>query len=133
MAAYSIDTDLRNYQVWFKLDFMPGITFGAVYIPPTDSPFFSVQSYADVQEKATEPGETVIIGDLIARIGSLVQYNNKVKGLQYTDNDDNTVNENGQKIANLSENLNLVPINHAVSCDGNYTFRHSNKWTSQID
>ena len=48
------ELDLRNDKVWFMLEHMPGLIFGGIYTAHADSPYFSNQSFADVQEKCCE-------------------------------------------------------------------------------
>ena len=68
-------------QVWFSIDHMT-IHFGAVYIPPKDSPFYSPDSFSNIQEQCLTNNTTdsvVIVGDFNARMGHL----NTFKGYNY--------------------------------------------------
>ena len=39
-------------QIWLELSFLPGIVFGGCYIPPSDSMYYSDQSFAYMQSNA---------------------------------------------------------------------------------
>ena len=80
-VAVFIKTYLWNYvhcvsslhdQVWFKLHSTPGFYFGAVYVAPRDSPFFSMESFSSLQEQCHPHGQKcIIMGDFNARIPDL--------------------------------------------------------------
>jgi hypothetical protein len=131
------DIDTRKDQVWFSVDYFPGVNFGAVYIPPVDSPYYSEQSFADISEKSADGKDLVIIGDLNARLGILSDLDFIPNDISYSPNPDSTCNNNGRKVINLCQSLNLLPVNHAQignkSMDGNYTFKRQNTWISQLD
>ena len=64
-----VEIDTGRDQVWFRIRSAPGLYFGAVYITPSDSPFFRQDCFSLIQEKCIQfPGEIVILGDLNARI-----------------------------------------------------------------
>ena len=132
-----MDIDSRKDQLWFRLDYLQDTTIGAVYISPQDSPYFSMQSFADIQEKSVGGNKLLIIGDLNARLGDLTHFDNQVKGLKYSKNPDTQANNHGTHIKNICDNHDIVPVNHAqykdIHCDGNYTFRKKDKWISQLD
>ena len=62
------DVDLsKPDQVWLRIRCVPGILFGFVYIPPSDSSYFSETSFSDIQEKlkTEKPADgCVIVGDV---------------------------------------------------------------------
>ncbi len=47
---------------------MPGFKFGTRYVPPYDSPYYSPQSFSDIQEQLVTEGNIVILGDLKAHM-----------------------------------------------------------------
>lgn len=117
-------------QVWFKLTCFPNTILGACYIPPHDSTYFRVESFANIQEMCQTNEEVVIFGDLNARMGKLSKFNSNI--VTYSPNPDNTINSHGRDLAGLCEINSLSPINHAVintqsgkqvACEGGFTFR----------
>ena len=71
-----MDTSVPD-QIWFKLSFVAGVLFGCCYVPPSDSPYFSLASFSSIQAKIKMSEYyhkgCVIIGDLNARFGSTVR------------------------------------------------------------
>ena len=71
----SVDTGVED-QVWFQLRCVPGVVFGACYIPLSDSPYFSFHSFASIQGKVLENNginKYVIMGDCNARFGDSIR------------------------------------------------------------
>ena len=132
-----IDMDARKDQLWFKLSCVPQTVFGAVYVSPSDSPYFTPQAFANIQEKGYEGNKVIIIGDFNARLGSLAHFNDASVCLEYMDNTDKITNDNGRSIRSLCHLLDLAPVNHAKTHDmqfeGNYTYKKGHKWISQLD
>ena len=87
---YLYDVNQMHDQVWFRLHLLPDFLFGAVYIPPFDSPFFSHSSFATLQEQAlNNPSSKVLImGDLNARLGLLDYLQTLYTHLRYSSNPD---------------------------------------------
>ena len=58
-------------------------------------------------------------------------------GILYSRNPDPAYNNNGNKVRNLCDSLNLLPVNYARFdnnvYDGNYTFKRKRVWISQLD
>ena len=63
--------NILDDQVWFSINGIPECTFGCVYIPPRDSPYYSMQSSASIQEYCKNNNHIFVIGDLNARLGVL--------------------------------------------------------------
>ena len=60
-------------QVWFRLKNTPNFIYGAIYIPPRDSPYFSTDSFAQIQSRCVQKDSKVLImGDLNSRINNLL-------------------------------------------------------------
>ena len=135
--TYVYDIDELRDQVWFRLHHLPDLLFGAIYVPPHDSPYFSHISFAYIQEKKyNNPGvNLLLIGDLNARIGSLDSFHGH--GCRYSFNPDEIVNNHGRIILDLSESLDLKPLNHlrwgSMEAGGGRTYRQGVEWKSQID
>ena len=135
------DVSKLHDQVWFKLHSVPHYHFGAVYIPPKDSPYFSHVHVAQIQEQSVSSvnnPHTLIMGDLNARMGNRIQ--NLVEcdlDILYSNNPDPVVNANGREVLSLCKTLSLWPINHLVHgashCEGDLTYRMKNRWISQLD
>jgi exonuclease III len=130
------EVEIETDQVWFKLKCNPDLIFGACYIPPSDSPFFSKHALSSIQEKCKTSGKVaIILGDLNARLGQLHDFS--VPGITYDTNPDNTINSNGRDIRLLCKDLSLVPINHSKTTrthsEGGLTFKKKTSWISQLD
>ena len=50
---YNIDTSMTD-QVWLNIRCVPNVTFGFCYIPPSDSPYFTPQSFVNIHEKMVD-------------------------------------------------------------------------------
>lgn len=67
----AVDTSTPD-QVWLRLAVLPNLLIGFVYIPPTDSPYFSPEQLSAIQERvrsAEEGTRFLILGDMNARFG----------------------------------------------------------------
>lgn len=124
-AVFNMDT--RKDQVWFEIIHFPGIKFGALYITPSDSPYFSDQSFSDIHEKSLEGSDLVVFGDLNARMGDLSKFSNSDMSLQYAANCDAVLNSNGRILSSLCITCGITPSNHAIFngkyFKGGYTFK----------
>ena len=131
------DLDIGKDQIWFSLQIIPGIVFGAVYMSPADSLYYSTEPFEKLLEKWSEGQEILLIGDLNARLGDLNVFEDKNIELKYTDNVDPVINENGHKLRNMSSEMELIPVNHAITSvlqhEGNFTFKKKDRWISQLD
>ena len=57
-------------QIWIKLSFLPKLEIGGCYIPPPDSPYFDIASFAKIREHCMNNDCTyIILGDLNGRCG----------------------------------------------------------------
>ena len=126
-------------QVWFSLRFFPNFRFGACYVPPKDSLYFSPRSFSDIQNQIISSDQNfIIIGDFNARMGNLaIQFDNERYQNSYADNCDNGSNAHGRTLKDMCGNLNLCPLNHlrtpTKTFDGNFTYKQGATWISQID
>ena len=71
---YVRDVDARGDQVWFRLTCVPDWKFGACYVPPADSPYFSPQCFGDIQEQLLLNDKIFLIGDLNSRMSNLSMF-----------------------------------------------------------
>ena len=146
LTADLSDVDLSiPDQVWFKLKCVPEVLFGFVYIPPSDSPYFNETSLSSIQEKL-ETSEAnngaVIIGDLNARFGNMLQQlpnHLDLNTLSYPFIPDptRTANNNAKMIFSICVEENVAVVNNAVIENQVYTsqltYRQGNVWTSELD
>ena len=73
--VYNVDLGIVD-QVWLQLHCVPNVMFGFCYIPPSDSTYFSPQSFVNLHEKMVDYRGNIdfcIIGDMNARFGSSVR------------------------------------------------------------
>lgn len=129
---------VQKDQVWFRLKSSPGCTFGAVYIAPRDSLYFSQESLTMIAEKCSSVDDHVFVfGDLNSRMGDLSVFESNDLEIRYTTNPDNRINANGRSVVSLCKHCGLVPLNHIVCgnlcCEGNFTYRQGTTWISQLD
>ena len=104
--AYDIKR-LRD-QVWFRITTMKDYLFGAVYIPPRDSPYFSHDSFAIINEMACACDDSlVILGDLNARMNDLDVFCETALDISYQENCDRGSNRNGKDLIELCAVYNL--------------------------
>ena len=135
---HAYDIKLFKDQIWFKLDNVINFLFGAIYIPPRDSPYFSYDSFAHIHEIALDPNISVVmIGDFNARINNLAMFDSPAHGITYSSTADTGVNANGRDLADLLIACDLKSLNHmnagGESFNGKMTYKQSNTWISQLD
>ena len=71
MYIFDVDLSIAD-QVWFKLKCVPGVLFGACYVPPSDSDYFRYSQLSSIQEKVKSTecfNGCLIIGDMNTRYG----------------------------------------------------------------
>ena len=124
--------------IWFKLQPAPGFLFGALYIPPSDSPYFSPQSFATLHEYArAQDSKVMVLGDLNARMPNLDVFCDRQNAVSYEKNVDRGSNSNGRTLLDIAMQCGLKPLNHlrynGRQYEGNFTFRQKTDWISQID
>ncbi len=141
-SVLSIDTASID-QVWLRLSVIPDIVLGSCYVPPRDSPFFSLEMLADVQARIrTTPWKYIITGDINCRFGPMLgSLDSSVAGVEITrltSDDKVTVpNANARDVIELCRACNLIPVNNAVingmPMQGSLTFRQKQHWVSELD
>ena len=100
-------------QVWFYVTLFPEFQFGAVYIAPRDSLFFSMESFAFMSAQAMSTERHVmIVGDINARMPSLDIFSSQEKGIKHTQNPDTRGNQNGKDLVALCHLCDMTPLNH---------------------
>ncbi len=140
-----VDTS-SQHQVWINFSIYPKLVIGGCYIPPSDSPYFDIDSYSKIQERvmSNKQYEYVVIGDFNARCGQSVNtildnltLSNKWSYRNLPD-PVGRPNTNGQHVIKLCSNLRLVPINNLCTAIDNTfhsacTFRRKSLWISELD
>ena len=128
-------TQLKD-QIWFQLCSLPEYCFGACYIAPLDSPYFSQSSFAQIQENVINK-HAVVLGDFNARIPNLEVLSNPMHGISYAQNVDQGRNNHGKELVSLCKDNNLYTVNHisfqGVTHEGDLTFHQKQQGVSQID
>ncbi len=114
----------------------------AIYIPPSESPYYSEDTLSTLEEETSHfqaQGNVLICGDLNARTGlqpdftdtqGIKYINNKLTVINNTfshihrNNHDHTVNKNGKDLLQLCRSLGLYIINGSLRGDtlGRFTF-----------
>ncbi len=114
----------------------------AIYIPPSESPYYSEDIFSTLEEETSHfqaQGNVLICGDLSARTGLQADFtdtqgskyiNNKLTVINNTfshihrNNHDHTVNKNGKDLLQLCRSLGLYIINGRLRGDtlGSFTF-----------
>ena len=125
-------------QFWFRLSNFEGWYFGAVYIPPRDSSYFSPDSLSTVNEHLkSHNAHALVIGDFNARIAHLQSLDDLDYQISYSKNCDTGNNQNGTDLVTLCLENDLKVLNHLKFNEtvfkGAPTFRRKTTWISQID
>ena len=143
----SMDTSIEVWLVWLRLRCAPRILFGFCYIPPSDSPYFSYQSFSAIQEKISNGGcygKYVIIGDVTAGLVFNVRevsMRADIPDAQYCSYlhiPDQVPNPNNNAVAlsSLCMDFKLVIVNNLKVLDkdfvSNLTYKQG-QWTSEMD
>ena len=67
-----IDKSIQE-QIWFELNSVPNVVFGGIYITPSESLYFRMSAFAELQGKTRDNNKSYIFGgDLNARCGGHV-------------------------------------------------------------
>ncbi len=134
-------------QVWIRFQCIPKCLFGFCYIPPSDSEYYSHDSFASIQEKikTNEDEDICIIGDMNARFGGAVQeLLNHVRvptGERFSypviRDDIRLPNANAFILSNMCKESNILLLNNLKTSNMHFssdkTFRQGNEWVSELD
>ena len=123
--------------VWFELSCVPGVIFCGMYNEPSDSPYFRPGTFASIPAHLTSGKNSVIVGDLNARLGTRVH---TISGEFPTVSHnviDPTTNANGRELAQTCIANHLTPVNNLKTLGrtwgGNLTYRKKQNWISEVD
>ena len=128
--------------ILFKLSGIP-VTFVSCYVPPRDSPYFTMDNISLINEKLQcDSSPYVILGDFNARYADLRNYflsgTPSSLQLQYTIPTDPTQkpNDNAQLLVGVLSDCTVLLncLEGPGFCHSNaMTFRQSNRWISELD
>ncbi len=135
-------------QIWLKFKFAPTVLFGFCYIPPTDSQYYSHDSFSSIQEQPmTDTNSSVfcVIGDLNARFGTLArELPERVKlpdsinySYPYLPDDVRLPNDNALILSNICVETGMLLVNNLKTPTDHFysdkTYRKGCEWVSEID
>ena len=134
------NVQLYKDQVWFSLNCVYALRFGAVYIAPIDSPYYDPISFSRIREECVSNPRVIIAGDINARLSDLqLKFGSPEHGIYYSKNVDPCprAKTNAGEITNVCQEFNLKPVNHLQFNEkhfpGNLTFKKKSQWISQLD
>ena len=131
-----VDTDDEG-QIWVTLLGSPRIKIGGVYVPPEDSPYFSVAQHGTVAAHTLPQENIIVLGDFNARVGTPSIKNEDGYLYRFEGGRDAIVNSHGRAIENMCNNNEMVIVNNlkynGQLYNGNLTFKRRNTWLSEID
>lgn len=147
LAAEVVSCDSSyDGQVWLQLRAMPNIWIAGVYVPPSDSPYFSPTHIANIQAKCLQRPDCkfMILGDINSRFSNSLQGLLKDQGLdnlfKYQEPVDSIQrpNTNATAFLQLCKDCSLLPLNGLQN--GNMrlnralTYRQKSRgWVSELD
>ena len=124
-------------QIWLLLTFLSSIQLGGVYVAPCDSPYFEQAQWGAVAAHIAESPNTIVMGDLNARVGTPQLRDAEGRSYEYRGVKDHTVNAHGRHLLNMCGESGMVICNHLVNGQKNFggdlSFRRRRQWISEID
>ena len=138
-----VDTSIAD-QVWFRLMCVPGVLFGACYVPPSDSQYFNYASISNIQEKikCSNGSKCIVFGDLNTRLGVAVRElpgGLGMLGYSYPNIPDPvpSPNDNATAVLGICVEEELFVVNNLKTPDAHFpskrTFRRGGEWISELD
>ena len=120
-----------------SFNFMPEITFCGCYSPPSDSKYFDMTVFAEMNSIILDSGNRfVIFGDFNAKVKDregLLRENDK---MNYYTNENNS-NINGEYLRSICVHSDLIVLNNLNYYENHFsdlpTFRRKYTWISQLD
>ena len=124
-------------QIWLVLTFLSTLRLGGVYVPPRDSPYYEQSQWGVVAAHAVEDANTLILGDLNARVGAPQLHDDQGQPFRYVDVKDPQVNAHGREAVSLCAQNSMVVINHLrhglKQYDTDLSFKRGGQWISELD
>ena len=144
LSCYVTELDATiTDQVWFKFKCIPDVLFGFCYVPPSDSPYFSLTLLSNIQEKIkySHSNGCVVMGDMNARFGNAVLELPGRLGCEqysYTDIPDRVQpNDNANALLGVCIDEKLLIVNNLCTGERTYcsnqTYRQGRVWVSELD
>lgn len=135
-SVLQVDTKEEG-QIWVVLSCLPALKLGGVYIPPSDSPYYSPAQYGALAGHTADKDQVIALGDFNARVAKPQLTDGNGNQYHYQGVRDNELNEHGRTLLNICNNNGLVVANH-LCCDrkllgGDLSFRRREQWISEID
>ena len=130
-------------QIRFRFKFCPKILFIACYVPPSDSPFFSLEAIAglDATLQNNRNDLVVILGDLNCRYAKLQNrfLSCVPPSWMYHNDTQKQPNQNARRLVNTLQHLVMLnglstgPEPAGTSFSSAPTYRQGNEWISTLD
>ena len=143
---YVIDMDISFAdQVWFRLKCVPGVLYGACYVPPSDFEYFNYVQFSNIQEKIKMHefnDRCIVIGDLNARLGtSFRELPVRIDKTQYSyptlPDPVTTPNDNATAMLGICIDEQMLLVNNLqtpiIHFPSKKTFRKGREWVSELD
>ena len=135
-----VDLSCMN-QCWIELDDLPNVAIVGCYLPPPDSPYFSIEYLATLQSRViSSEKHIIIVGDLNARCGERIRELTIEKPLLSYPHLPDPVRppkSNGKALLEFCKNTNTTIINNLKTTNshfrGSLTFKKRNRWISELD
>lgn len=135
-SLIQVDTEDEG-QIWVVLSCLPTLKLGGIYIPPSDSPYYSPAQYGALVRHMTDRDRVIALGDFNARVATPQLSDRDGNYYQYRGVQDNVVNEHGRTLLNICNNNGLAVANHlhrnGKLLGGDLSFRRRERWLSEID
>ena len=118
--VHNVDTSVGD-QLWLQISIFEHVMFGFCYIPPCDSPYYTHDAFAAIQEKIQSNNMSngyVIMGDMNARFGKAVRdlgamYELPDTHISYPNIEDDvgTMNDNAEFLSTICLDNKLLVLN----------------------
>ena len=139
----NIDVSIEG-QVWIELSVLSKVQIGGCYIPPPDSPYFDMLSFAKIQEHCLEtPYKSIILGDLNGRCGKAVHSLPSEQDCTYLiemlPDPVTKPLSNGNDVLQLCQDAGMIVLNNLCykgdisRFQSKCTYRKGDKWISELD
>ena len=149
LARYVSSVDISIVeQVWVQFRNALRVVFGFVYVPPSDSQYYSHESFSAIRDKlhsASQETHHIIVGDMNTRFGTttrdiipLIEIpNSEIYSYPNFADKTNNANDNAEILSAICIEQSVLVVNNLKTptsyYPGNKTFRKRNEWISEID
>ena len=120
-----------------SFNFMPEIPFCGCYSPPSDSKYFDMNVFAEMNSIIPDSGNRfVIFGDFNAKVKDREGLLRESDNMNYYTHENNS-NSNGEYLRSICVDSDLIVLNNLKYYENYFsdlsTFRRRNIWISQLD